>query len=208
MEKSKTNLFLVRHGRTDWNALGRFQGRIERPLDEVGIEQAEEVARRLADLEIDAIYSSDMLRARQTADIIAKHHDLPIVFVPDLKEGSYGPIDGIMKEEFHIRFAEVLKVRNALPSKEKFHHRLVEGAETSAEILARALPCLQTISKNHPGQQIIVVTHGWVMRSLFVFFSEFEVDFVNVENGAVLHLHGEGEVLTIAAHEGITKTLS
>lgn len=198
-----TDLFLVRHGRTDWNAEGRFQGSIERPLDEHGFMQAEAAAERLTSL--DAIYCSHMLRARQTAEAIAKKHKLPIVCAYELREGTYGDIDGMSWEEVNTRFVETIQKRDALSPYDRFHFRFAEGAETSAEILARALPCLQTLSKSHTGQRIAVVTHGWVMRTLFIYFSNFEPDKVQIENGAILHLQGVGEKFSIVAHEGIKR---
>ncbi len=208
MESAHTDLFLVRHGRTDWNAEGRFQGSIERSLDEHGFMQAEDVSRRLSEHAFDAIYSSHMLRARQTAEIIARHHKVPIICAYELREGTYGVVDGWKKEEIFSHYADVMEKREALSPKERFHHRLVEGAETSAEILARALPCLQTLSKCHSGQRIAVVTHGWVMRTLMVYLSGFIDDKILIDNAAILHLRGERENLAIAAHEGITRSIN
>ena len=198
-----TDLFLVRHGRTDWNAEGRFQGAIERELDDAGIGQAEGAAEKLAIEPLSAIYSSHMIRARQTAKIIAGRHCVPIVCAYELREGTYGPIDGMMKEEFQARFAKELRERDALPLEQRFHYRLIDGAETNAEILDRVLPCLQTICKNHVGERIAVVTHGWVMRTLFVYLSRYKVDQVQIENGAILHLQATGGDLTIHHHHGI-----
>jgi probable phosphoglycerate mutase len=196
-----TDLFLVRHGRTDWNAEGRFQGSVERPLDEHGYAQAEAAAGRLSSL--NAIYCSHMLRARQTAEVIAQKHTLPIVCAYELREGTYGPIDGMTWEDFKTQYAREIEERDSLPPAERFQYRIIEGAESSADILGRALPCLQALSRCHAGQRIAVVTHGWVMRTLILYFTNFLHAKVHIENGAILHLRGDGENFSIVAHEGV-----
>lgn len=200
-----TDLFLVRHGETDWNAENRLQGAIERALNRLGIEQAGETSNRLAALPIRAVYASHMLRARQTAEIIALPHRLPVLCYPELREGTYGPLDGLTQTEFQEQFAEELKNLGSLSPLGRFHKRIVVGAESSAEILKRVLPCLQEISHQHPGQHVVVVTHGWVMRTLYIYFSKFTDDAIRVGNGGMLHLRGEGRTLSMVGSEGISK---
>lgn len=200
------DLFIVRHGQTDWNAQGRFQGAIERALDASGIQQAQDVAHKLTMPRVDAVYASHMLRARQTAEIIASPHQLPVLCYPELREGTYGSIDGLTYEEFRQRFADTLLHRESLSPWERFHDRLVAGAETSAEIVARALPCLHSLSQLHLGQRVVVVSHGWVMRSLYIYFSAFLDDKISVGNTGILHLQGNAETLAMVAYEGIVKT--
>ena len=81
-----TTLLLVRYGETDWNAVGRLQGHTDRPLSDYGREQARRLADELAEEEFEAIYASDLARARETAEIVGVQLQLPVVLDPDLRE--------------------------------------------------------------------------------------------------------------------------
>jgi len=87
-----TTLLLVRHGETDWNAEGRLQGHTDRPLNDFGRRQAAALAERLADDDIDAVYASDLARARETAEILADRLGLAVVTDPDLRERNWGQL--------------------------------------------------------------------------------------------------------------------
>ena len=84
-----TTLLLVRHGETDWNAEGRLQGHTDRPLSDFGRRQAHELAEELDGEELEAIYSSDLARARETAEIVGRKLGLPTVLDPDLREKDW-----------------------------------------------------------------------------------------------------------------------
>jgi len=81
-----TKIIFVRHGQTLWNELGKYQGHTDVPLSKTGIEQAYKVAKRLKQEKVDAIYCSDLKRAKQTAEIIALEHNLPIITKPEFRE--------------------------------------------------------------------------------------------------------------------------
>ena len=134
-----TTLLLVRHGETDWNAEGRLQGHTDRPLSDYGRRQA----RRLAE-ELEAIYSSDLARARKTAEIVGERLELPIALEPDLREKDWGTWEGLSAvERDRVEFVG-------------------ESTEAHQE---RMLRTLRRISERHPGNaRILVVTHGGSMR--------------------------------------------
>src|SRR3954452_24611267 len=94
-----TTLLLVRHGETDWNAEGRLQGHTDRPLNEYGRRQAKELAARLAGGHVDAIYASDLSRARETAEIVGERLGLTVVIDPDLRETNWGTWEGLTGDE-------------------------------------------------------------------------------------------------------------
>ena len=139
-----TTLLLVRHGETDWNADGRLQGQTDRPLSEFGRSQARQLADELEDEELEAIYSSDLARARETAEIVGDRLGLPVVLDPDLREKDWGTWEGLTSvERDHVEFV---------------------GESTEAH-QGRILRALRRISERHPdGGRILVVTHGGSMR--------------------------------------------
>jgi broad specificity phosphatase PhoE len=139
-----TRLLLVRHGETDWNAEGRLQGQTDRPLSEFGRRQALRLADDLATEQLDAIYSSDLARARETAEIVGERHRLPVVLDPDLREKDWGTWEGITAvERDRVEFVG-------------------ESTETHRE---RILRSLRRISERHPGaDSVLVVTHGGSIR--------------------------------------------
>ena len=138
-----TTLLLVRHGETDWNAEGRLQGHTDRPLNDYGRRQAAALAETLAGDGIDAVYSSDLSRARETAEIVAGRLGLPVVLEPGLREKNWGSWEGLTPME-----------RDA-----------VEYAGESTEAhRERTLRSLREIAERHPGERVLVVTHGGSMR--------------------------------------------
>jgi 2,3-bisphosphoglycerate-dependent phosphoglycerate mutase len=138
-----TTLLLVRHGETDWNAEGRLQGHTDRPLSDYGRRQARALAEELADEPLDAVYASDLARARETAEIVGVRLGLPVVLEPDLREKNWGTWEGLTPtERADVEFV----------------------GESTDQHEERTLRALQRIAERHPGGRILVVTHGGSMR--------------------------------------------
>ncbi len=139
-----TTLLLVRHGETDWNAEGRLQGQTDRPLSDYGRRQAHQLAEELDGEELEAIYSSDLARARETAEIVGRKLGLPTVLDPDLREKDWGTWEGLTAaERDRVEFVG-------------------ESTEAHGD---RILDVLRRISERHPGDgRVLVVTHGGSMR--------------------------------------------
>ena len=139
-----TRLLLVRHGETDWNAEGRLQGQTDRPLSEFGRRQARQLAEALVGEDLQAIYSSDLARARETAEIVGERLGLPVALDPDLREKDWGTWEGLTAvERDRVEFVG-------------------ESTEAHQE---RTLRALKRISERHPGDgRVLVVTHGGSMR--------------------------------------------
>src|ERR1700722_10318253 len=136
-----TSLFMVRHGQTEWNKLRKIQGHADIPLSEAGILQAQEIAQRLASHRFDAIISSDLQRAAQTAAIINEYHKHDIKLESLLREQHYGIAQGLMTEEVLQKFCRVEHKPFGQPEPEY----LVPQAETYVQLVDRASRALHQI---------------------------------------------------------------
>lgn len=200
---SQTDLYLIRHGQTDWNAKLRIQGITETCLDDIGKEQARKLGVSFAELCVGAIYTSPLKRAKETAEIIGSFHGCAIIEDPMLHEGKFGELEGISVPEFNEKYAAEIKRRHQLPREQRLRHKFSPGAESVHEIASRVVPSLHQIAKGHVGENVIVVTHGFVMRSLLMVIGEFDERGILVSNAGVLHLKGDGLSLQVVKHEGI-----
>jgi probable phosphoglycerate mutase len=155
-------LVVLRHGRTSWNATGRFQGQADVPLDERGQLQAEQAAEVLAELSPAAIYSSDLVRARATAEPLARACGLPVVTDERLREIHVGTWEGLTIDELFSQVDDDLK--GAWLAGEDV--RRSETGETVAEVGKRAGTALDEIGLAAPhGSTVVVVMHGLAARA-------------------------------------------
>lgn len=154
--RNSTTLYLIRHGETEWNRVGRWQGHSDVPLSERGREQARALAERLArePVRIAAIYASDLQRALETARIIAAPLRLPVTPVRALREIDIGPWSGLTRAEIVERFPGAF-VEYDLPP---------EG-ESHAAFTRRVFQAIERLSAGHRGQCVAIVTHGGAVRA-------------------------------------------
>jgi broad specificity phosphatase PhoE len=150
-----TRLVLVRHGETDWNAEGRYQGQSNVPLNANGLAQAEALARRLSGERFDAIYTSDLARATQTAEALAAVTGAPIFREPRLREIDQGEWEGMLLAEIEARYAEEFARRRLDPL--GMHP---PGGETVGQVRERVLDVVREIHKTYPSGTVAVVSHG------------------------------------------------
>ena len=161
---TKTNLFITRHGETDCNKNAVVQGRgVDVPLNQTGIAQAEALAHKLKQFNIDEVYSSTLLRAKQTAKIIAKRNDKnAITYLRDLEEMSWGFYEGMqLSPELIAAFDEMKQAW----SSGNYEFR-IKGGETLNEVLERGTNALKAIIDKHVGKNILIVSHGRFIRIL------------------------------------------
>lgn len=150
----RTEIYLFRHGRTEWNDLGRWQGQADAPLNEEGRRQAEELAMRWKDKGFSAIYSSDLQRARVTAEPLARQCGLSIHLEPRLREIHLGEWQALYADEIEARWPCLLR-----QWREDADAVRPPAGETLAEVEARVLEVLQEIAARHLGQTVAVFTH-------------------------------------------------
>jgi len=161
MSAKTTTIVLVRHGETAWNAEGRVQGQTDVPLNEVGRAQAEALVPVLGAERFDAIYSSDLVRVRETAEPTARVLGHDVALDAGLRERHYGMFETLTYVECGARFPAEF---------ERFRAKELDFAFGSGESLkdfhARAMACLHSIAERHPGAGVLVFTHGGVLEML------------------------------------------
>lgn len=166
-----TNVIAIRHGETAWNLASRLQGHLNVALNETGHRQASRLAQALSDEPIDAIYSSDLARARSTAQALADGAGLRVQTDTGLRERSFGVFEGLTHDEIEGRFPE-----QAL----RWHARDggfgPEGGETLQAFHERAIGAVAAIAARHRGQHVAVVTHGGVLDALYRAASRIALD--------------------------------
>jgi probable phosphoglycerate mutase len=200
-------LHLIRHGQTSWNAEKRLQGHADIALNETGLAEAELVAQEFADRRLGGIYSSPLQRAHGTAQIINKSHQHEIKLYEDLKESTFGSLDGIHMDAYHAKCIEIIPHFHETTYQERLHFKLVEDAESYFEVYARVRPVLDEIIQNHLDEEVVVVAHGGVMQAVFAMIGGAHVKKIHIQNVGYLTLVGDGSKLTIQGHQRITSVL-
>ena len=145
-----TTLLLARHGETDWNRELRIQGSSDIELNELGRRQAQQLAQELTDVDLDAIYASDLSRAQATAAAVAATHGLDVRLDTRLRERSFGSWEGLTREDIA-----------------EFPHGSRHDGESDEEVRRRVLAAVQEIAVAHPGEQVLIVSHGGALNSLW-----------------------------------------
>lgn len=176
-----TRVLVVRHGRSVWNAEGRWQGHADIPLDDEGQRQAAAAAEVLGGF--DAIWASDLQRARLTAQIIAELHGTgPVLVDARLRETDVGPWEGLRHDEVEAGWPGFLAER-----------RRPEGFEEYGDAARRALAALVDIAAAHRSSEVLVVSHGGIIRALR---RELEAADPMVPNlgGSWFHIHHDDRV--------------
>lgn len=187
------HICIARHGETDWNKSGILQGWLDVPLNDLGRQQAHQLAATLADVGFATVWSSPLVRASETADIITQSLNLPPpICHPGLRERHFGAIQGVPKAELAelnpAQYEQILR-RNPQVA--------CVGGESMDEFAERVLDAFGHIGTCHPGARVLVVTHGWVMDVVTRHIS-------GLPRSAVLHIKRKnGECVWVEAAQGV-----
>jgi broad specificity phosphatase PhoE len=154
-------LHLIRHGQTDWNVQGRYQGQADMPLNPTGLSQARALAEDLEGQVFTAIYSSDLQRARQTAQILANRLGLVLRLDVRLREIHQGDWQGLLVSDLAQRYAAEMAARREDPVSAR-----APGGESVGEVAARVYDAADEIARNHPLGRVLVVSHGLALATL------------------------------------------
>ena len=156
-----TRLYLVRHGATPLTAEDKFSGAENVFLSDIGRDQAEHLSRRLADDDINAIYTSPLDRTKETAEILARPHNLTPIPKDGLREISHGHWEGLTRKEVEDRYADEYTAWETDP----FTFAPPQG-ESGISVLARALPVIRELVVKHADGNVLVVSHKATLRIL------------------------------------------
>jgi probable phosphoglycerate mutase len=157
-----TELILLRHGETDWNRELRFQGHVDVGLNAIGLEQARRLAGRLAGEKAHRIYASDLIRAQQTAQPVAREMGLDSITDAALREQSFGQVDGMRVEDIQKQHPQ------AWAAWLLFHEDYaMPGGESTRQFHARVMDAVNRLVAAHRGETLVVVTHGGVLDMIY-----------------------------------------
>ncbi|MEX5284217.1 alpha-ribazole phosphatase [Selenomonas sputigena] len=190
-----TKIYLVRHGQTEWNVGGRFQGHSDVELAETGIRQAECLAEHFPAEKIDAIYSSDLQRAVSTAEFLAERFGCEVQKTENLREMNFGAWEGLTFEQIVEKWPEAGEQIFSAPDELK-----PPGGETFQDVEERAARTLEKITSEHEGQRIILVAHGAFLRTILTYALHMPLRYVwrlRQGNTAVSRLTHGGHHFTV-----------
>lgn len=169
-EKNKNlcALYLVRHGETEWNINDIVMGQLDSPLTEAGLNQVNNTAQELKDVHFDAIFSSDLQRAKRTAEIIKLERQLAIQTSRALRERTYGHYEGMSAEKYRKTFQHFFDKTKQLSENEHKKFKFDHDVESDDEVINRFLTQLREIAIAYPNKSVLVVTHGGCIRTFLM----------------------------------------
>ena len=157
----ETEIILIRHGETEWNSQLRMQGHSNSPLSAVGRGQIQALGEWMKNVSFDHIYSSDSLRARQTAEAITQYSGDTLQFDQRIREKNLGVFEGLTSIEASEQHPEIYRL-----FKTGGANYVIDEGESTQQVLDRALEFIEEIRLRHPEQRVVMVTHGGVVRVL------------------------------------------
>ncbi len=166
-----TTLILIRHGETPHNRDKRYQGHRDTSLTTEGKRQTREIALRLRDKPLDAIYSSDLKRTRYMAEVINSYHSLKINILPELREIDFGDWEGKTYNEIQRKWESLLNGWERKPSKVK-----IPNGESIQELAKRTRTIIKKIIRAHLNQKVAIITHGGPIRIILMDALGLEAD--------------------------------
>ena len=194
------HLYLVHHGDTEYTSEERLQGWIDIPLNDWGKQQMTELAKELSSLKVDAIYSSSLVRATESAEILQEALQCPVIIEPALRGESHGNLEGLKKDEY-AKDPHFIHYRS-LPSEERIFASVGDRGMSRADVARKAIPAIQEICKKHPGKNVVIVTHGGVLRFIHFLLGNYTPEQIQeVPHGDLLRIDGDGTHLVLSSDQ-------
>jgi broad specificity phosphatase PhoE len=201
--KTKTNIYVIRHGETIWNASQKLQGRQDIPLSERGFIQAREMGQFLKNIPFSFIGTSPLLRTKQTASIISEDLSLHYEVCEGLKARSYGEWEGKNIDEIHQQYEQLFKVIRKWSMEEVFLKAPHETVETYQNVSQRALGFLKDMAHQYSNQNILMVTHSGVITSLLLALNLPTVEIPVISHSGIVKIHHDGEHFSLSDVKGL-----
>lgn len=206
MPDSQVTIYLTRHGETEWNVAEILQGQEDSPLTETGLQQAHQIGEQFADIEFSAIYSSDIGRAKTTAEIIAQYHHLQVQTSDLIRERYFGKYQGMKADIMEEKLKAQFQLARELPKDEHLDFVLDDDVETDRQIVNRLYRFFQKVSELHSNQVILTVCHGALMRAFLIYidYARYgQLDSHSIDNLGHLVLRTDGHQVTLLKAKGI-----
>ncbi len=206
--QNAATFYIVRHGLTHLNVQGRLQGQIDSPLTDLteqGVIEIKEVAHSLKNISFDLVYSSDLLRAKRTAEILLLDRKIAINTTKLLRERSFGKYEGVLATQFNEENRELIEKRTALSKEENWKFKYADDHESDEEMMTRLLAFFREVAVAWPEKTILVVAHGGIIRVLLMHLGyNIEHKPGVVKNGAYIKLLSNGDEFQVEKLNGIT----
>ncbi len=201
MRQASCHLYIVRHGETAWNREGLCQGHTDIPLSSVGIEQAKSLSREFQEIPLEAIYSSDLCRAKQTALLASQHSSSSIITSTQLRERFYGNWEG--KPISKLR--EILEAPGFLDDPKAYSQFLEQNhMEHEDTVINRSLEFfLQVANSYSQGENLLIFTHGALMKLFFRYLGFFQNRDMIIKNTGWVQLSYRNKEFVLERHQRI-----
>lgn len=197
MKKQPTTIYIVRHGESEGN-IKKILGLTPKvKLTNRGIQQVKAISKRLATIQFNALFSSDLIRATQTAEILAKERKIAIIMNKTLRERSYGELNGKTTQEMKERLKGFYDEYEKMSNKSKYYAKLVKNMESVEEAVSRFIIALRKITTMYDKKTVLVVSHVTLMRGLlihlgFADYHEIDSSVSCIQNTAYIKLESDG----------------
>ncbi len=203
MKNALTTFYIVRHGETEWNAKRLIQGQKDSPLTENGINQAQLVAKKLSHISFDMAFSSDLLRAKRTAEIIIAEKKLIVETTELLRERNFKHFEGKHRDALRAFDAYY----NSLNDQGKFTYSN-EGIESDESMATRMVTFLRETALTHPGKTILIGSHSGIIRATLIhlgFGTYTTLPQGSIRNSAWARIESDGIDFFVKETEGVTR---
>ncbi len=209
-KKNYCTFYLVRHGETDWNVKKIIQGHSDNPLNQTGEKQAKELAKKLKNVHFDTVFSSDLLRAKRTAEIIAQEKKLAVKTNQFLRERAFGKLEG-KPSLWLIAWRKAIKKGIDMLTDQEKKVLIKEDPEIESDeaLMSRFLTFIREIAVAYAGKKVLLVSHGGVMRIFLIkigyFKDEDESYQHHIKNTAYIVFQSDGSDFVVKEVVGIEK---
>jgi broad specificity phosphatase PhoE len=198
---SYATFYIVRHGETEWNARDILQGQSDSELTNLGENQARSLAHELQNVHFDAVFSSDLLRARRTAEIMAVERKLAVKTSQLLRERNWGRYDGVQANIFRKESRALLEKFRKLSREKQWKFKYAPDIESYEEIFDRLVVFIKEVAVAYLGRTILVISHLDVLRTLLIHLGNTPKE---INNLAYVVVISDGVNITLDRVKGIT----